>query len=102
MKTAADILAQTPGLTYRQLDHWTRLGHVRVKEVSTPIIGVPREYADTEARVVSLIHRLVCAGVCLGVAAQVARDVAAGSHLPGVTPGYDLAPGIRIVIGVAG
>lgn len=75
------------GLTYRQLDYWTRAGHLKVVGDPTPGIGRKRAWPIGEVDVAALMLRLVNAGLDLEVAAQVARD---GTH--------ELAPGIHLLV----
>lgn len=47
------------GITYRQLDYWTRTGLVIPSEDNIGGSGHPREYADTDLALVMLIKRLL-------------------------------------------
>jgi hypothetical protein len=71
----ANELTQLAGISYRQLDYWTRSGTVHAiprSDPREPLIdagspvygsGYPRWYESTEARVVVLMADLVRAGV---------------------------------------
>ncbi len=66
-----------PGVTYRQLDHWTRAGLI------TPANGAPgsgrhRDWPPGELAVAATIGELRAAGVELTAAATIARKFAAG------------------------
>lgn len=64
---------QVEGVSYRQLDYWARVGHLRPTE-PTPGSGIAREWTETEIAVASLMGRLTNAGFDLAVAARVARE----------------------------
>jgi hypothetical protein len=61
------------GLTYRQLDYWTRVGYLRAAD-PTPGTGQAREWPEMEVVVAALMLRLLQAGLVLAVAARVARE----------------------------
>lgn len=65
-------LAEHAGVTYRQLDHWTRLGYLHP---SNPNCGTGRhrEYPPSEVRLACRLGRLVYAGVSLAIAYEVAQ-----------------------------
>lgn len=63
------------GVTYRQIDYWTRVGYLRPSE-ATPGSGIAREWPDAEVAVAALIRRLTLAGLDLRTAARVAREQA--------------------------
>lgn len=69
----SDVLAGT-GVTYRQLDYWTRQGWVR-PEVEAAGSGYARAWHPDEARVVAILGRLAAAGVAPPAAARVTRDL---------------------------
>lgn len=72
------------GITYRQADTWTNLGHLRAAERADGAgSGVPREWQDGEQLVARRMKRLIDAGVTLARAAQLAR---AGEGEHEVTP----------------
>jgi len=68
---ALDLVARA-GITYRQLDHWTRTGLLRPDPAPTGS-GYPRTYSPTEAETACAIGALVGAGVGVRVAVRVAR-----------------------------
>lgn len=74
------------GLTYRKLDYWTSIGHIRADETH-PGSGARRTWPEHELRVATRIGRLTDAGIRLDRAAHLAR-----------CPGTDLelAPGITV------
>jgi hypothetical protein len=83
--TRHDMLAAGAAhhLTYRQLDHWTRLGHLHTIGGQRPGSGHDRRWADGEAGIFATIGRLLAAGLTLDAAIQAARGQ---THLaPGVT-----------------
>ena len=62
-----------PGMTYRQLDHWTRLGLVRPENGLTPGSGRPRQWSPGEMWIAQTIGLLRLEGYELPSAARVAR-----------------------------
>lgn len=86
---------KTAGLTYRQLDHWTRQGYLietgaRIRNNS----GVPRSWAQVELGVAKRMLLLIGAGLTVAKAAEVARNVnQAGCHLLGEHIWIDLRDG---------
>lgn len=56
--TSAEVLAAVPGLTYRQLDYWTRTGIIAAID-DLPGSGVARGYRWSELRVIALVAALV-------------------------------------------
>lgn len=61
------------GITYRQLDHWTRQGWLRA-ENATPGSGHARVWPPEELMVAGLMRRLTLAGFSASRAAAMARD----------------------------
>jgi len=83
--------AQRAGLSYRQLDYWTRQGWLLpTQEYAGP--GFPRAWPRRERSVAVLMARLVDAGVVPAVAARAARRVVQGSG------SVDLGNGIELVV----
>jgi hypothetical protein len=77
------ILAALPGVTYRQLYNWVKLGHV-FPDNPAPGSGYIMTFPEVELVVVRRIARLIKAGLFLTEAAQVARagvDFPEGSGL---------------------
>jgi DNA-binding transcriptional MerR regulator len=77
------------GITYRQLDHWSRMGWIRAdkrpprrpdREAGS---GHPRSYPQAEVRIADLIGQLSRAGIVTSVAGRLARqkDQAAIDHI---------------------
>jgi MerR HTH family regulatory protein len=60
------------GITYRQLDHWARIGHVQPTGVGS---GTRRQWSYIEMRTAVLLARLVKSGITLDTAAVVARTI---------------------------
>lgn len=73
------------GITYRQLDYWTRNGWLRAVE-DAPGSGGRREWRPGEKRVAALMLRLISAGFVPEAAHKIARS-------EGV---IELAPGVRV------
>jgi DNA-binding transcriptional MerR regulator len=67
---AAD-LAEHAGITYRQLDYWTRQGWLRHASMGS---GKDRDYTSTEAHVCVWMARFVRLGVTPVRAASYARE----------------------------
>lgn len=89
----SEQVAHAAGITYRQLDHWTRRGHLRPVtkrsgKFSSGPGGLTREWPPAEVAVACRMARLVAAGLTLEAAAELAR--APGRHV--------LAPGITIEV----
>ena len=75
-RSSTDLMAYA-GLTYRQVDHWTRLGYLRPPE-PTPGSGAQRMFSPHEARVAYVMGALVRGGVEPGAAALAARTALLG------------------------
>lgn len=69
------------GLTYRQLDYWTRKGYLRSEGNPTPGSGRPRTWPDTEVAIARAIVRLVGCGFTVQKAAELAREEATSERL---------------------
>jgi len=74
------------GITYRQCDHWVRLGLLKPLHIGGS--GTSREWTRAEIGVARLMGRLVKAGMKPGLAAAIARDA----------PRCEIAPGIWIEV----
>jgi DNA-binding transcriptional MerR regulator len=61
------------GITYRQLDYWTRRGYI-TPENSRYHSGIEREWSRAELGVALRMGRLITAGLSAEVAARVARE----------------------------
>lgn len=70
--TSAEVMDAT-GLTYRQVDYWTRMGWLRTVTAPTPGSGYWRAYPRAEVRVAHLMVAMANAGVAVQVAAEAAR-----------------------------
>lgn len=80
--------ALPPGVTYRQLDHWTRAGYLHPTNGETPGSGKPRDWPADELRVAGIIAELRALGVELPVAARWARHFAEGFTAKTLTSRY--------------
>src|SRR4051812_31311939 len=71
------------GITYRQLDYWTRTGRIPgVQRLISPGSGSPREWTYREAQYVVVLGRLVKAGVHIDVASKALQDeIAKGTQV---------------------
>jgi hypothetical protein len=80
------------GVTYRQLDYWTRQGYLHPENGGAAAAGsgTYRRWPEAELTVARLMGRLTAASIPPDVAAKVARRWPAG---------YELAPGIWIKVG---
>ena len=77
----APELVDTAGITYRQLDYWTRRGYLRAAEAN-PGCGRDRQYSPDETAVARRMGGLGGAGLTVESAAAIARgDRAAISAL---------------------
>lgn len=66
-------LMEAAGITYRELDYWTRVGYLRA-EPRPEGSGYDRDFPAGEVTVAVTIRRLRDAGVKVAVAARVARN----------------------------
>lgn len=85
LTTLPDLAAL--GITYRQLDYWTRVGYLRTVAEPTPGSGRRRTWPPEELAVARRMGRLIRAGFEVDAAALTARQ---GSH--------KIAPGIHVII----
>ena len=82
-----EVIEQTPGLTYRQADHWIRKGYISARCAGHAIghglikpcdkgggYGHHRYIDDDEVAVLRIMARLVNAGLHPEVAAHMARN----------------------------
>jgi len=88
MLTSQEVCAAA-GVTYRQLDHWARLGWLQPEPRIETGSGNNREWSDTEVQVVKAIARLLEAGFTPRAAMETARAFVDGQRtwvfLPGPT-----------------
>lgn len=87
----SERVCATAAITYRQLDHWTRLGYLRPMQENrkgNPGVGsgYDRDYPASEVAAARVMGQLLAAGLTPAAAARVAR----GEH--------DLAPGVHVTI----
>ena len=66
-------LARHAGITYRQVDLWTRAGYLMPVGDAEPGTGHYRDYSWAEVRVAAWMARLVAAGFAPAAAARMAR-----------------------------
>lgn len=71
MNDRDEILRRT-GISYRQLDHWTRQGYLH-PETPAKGCGTRREWTNDEIQVAARMAELVRAGLTRKAAADVAR-----------------------------
>ena len=76
------------GLTYRQIDHWTKQGYLKPAG-STSGSGHPRQWSGEELRVARVMVQLLAAGFTVTAAHDVARR-GPGAH--------DLGDTVRVVV----
>ncbi|MDE2096425.1 MAG: MerR family transcriptional regulator [Patescibacteria group bacterium] len=69
------------GVTYRQLDYWTRTGHVRAIDDSCPGSGQRRAYSVDEVAKVRLIKRFLDMGMTLRASVYWTRQYVSGRQL---------------------
>lgn len=86
----SETVARQCGITYRQLDHWTRAGYLRpvpmggagrAEPVDEGGSGHWRDWPDEELHVARMMGLLTEAGVIPEVAHKVARNGHSGSVL---------------------
>lgn len=100
---SSQTVADAAGVTYRQLDHWTRTGVLGCAE-STVGSGNRRTYTFDDALVVAVLGRLARIAVRLDVLARVAqglRELDDFSGLVFVTAGGELHRTLADGFGVA-
>jgi hypothetical protein len=68
-------LCVAAGISYRQCDHWSRVGLIHAIGQDTPGTGYARRYNDTEVRIAGLMKRLLDIGLLPQGAARYARQV---------------------------
>jgi hypothetical protein len=84
-------VAERAGVTYRQLDHWTRVGYVRARAREADSSGFLRHYDEAEMAVAVWMARLVQAGILPKSAAGYARMyVETGSMVITLRGGWSL------------
>jgi hypothetical protein len=66
------------GITYRQVDHWCRVGHLHPEPEGNPGSGWARAFSPTEVRVAYVMGALVRGGVNVPAAALAARTARVG------------------------
>lgn len=84
-----------PGMTYRKLDYWSRIG-VLVPENPSAGSGVKRLWRRAELPIAIAVLRLLSAGVSLHNAARLARWERPAPGCSEVLA--TLAPGLRLVV----
>jgi len=98
--TVADAATRIPDLTYRQLDHWIKQGHVRCADGNHPGTGNKRILSGNEVRVVRVLSRLRAAGVEMAQAAAIARWYADPEQESVVRA--EVGPGVHIEFDLTG
>lgn len=93
--TTSHDLTIVAGLTYRQVDYWTRAGYLTPIGNPRPGHGYPREYADDQVSLAVQMSRLTKAGIPMPQARDVAWQLLAQGyadlgHL--ATPHFVLMP----------
>lgn len=84
------------GVTYRQLDYWTRCGYVRAEqEEAGP--GFPRGWSRGEVEVLALLARLVRCGFSPARASVIARAAVEESPLMGESS-VEIADGLTLTV----
>jgi DNA-binding transcriptional MerR regulator len=71
--TASEVLEQIPGLTYRQLDFWSRSGRIQPLPGKSGS-GHYHRYTPQQVAIISRMYRLVNLGFTLDAAHQIATD----------------------------
>jgi hypothetical protein len=93
--TVPQMLALS-GITYRQLDYWTRTGLLHAIGQDCPGTGRNRSYSEAEMRIARAGRRLLVAGFEVGMALAYARQLVQGGQ-PLV-----IADGLVVIIDPAG
>lgn len=93
-----EVLAYTPGLTYRKLDYWTRAGYLPDAPVSHGS-GADREWTPRHRAILVVMVRLVGAGMEPAAASKIAAvAVPEGAFTVESPTVVELAPGITITV----
>jgi hypothetical protein len=77
--------ARLGGITYRQIDHWARVGYLHPQQRHGAGSGRWRHWPDDEAEVAYRMVRLVTAGIPPALAATIARADGPVEIAPGIT-----------------
>lgn len=85
--TVADVCAAA-GITYRQLDHWTRCGRFPFATDSLrPGSGHPREFTPADVAAVTFFAELVRAGLTHDTAGRLLTEhLRTGEHVLALSP----------------
>lgn len=83
--SSPEVVAEA-GITYRQLDYWVRLGHLKP---DGSVHHGQREWSEAELEIAGRMGRLTAAGLPLAFAAAMAR---------GAWPVGELAPGVTVTV----
>ena len=70
----APALCEHAGISYRQLDHWTRRGYLQTVGEQTPGSGQSRVWPVREASIAETMHTLIECGFTPHAAADYARQ----------------------------
>lgn len=98
-RTEQEVRRVAPGLTSRQLEYWVTKGFVAAD--GPAVQGRPRSFSDAELAVISVMYRLVSAGIPARLAAQAARravDQDRQPHPPGAPAHVRLGDGVYLTI----
>jgi hypothetical protein len=97
MRTNEQVSAAAPELTRRQLEYWVEMGWVVPDGEQAR--GHPREFSETELKVLATMYRLAAAGFPARNAAWIARKaVTSAGKLGSATVLVDLVPGVRVEV----
>lgn len=91
MLTSAQML--TIGISYRQLDHWTKRGYLRCDERIRETKGIVRRWSTAERDIAQLMDRLINAGLAVDAAAPISREMVETGM-----PEASIADGITILV----
>lgn len=81
MSYTSDQVVKVTGITYRQLDHWCRMGYVDLLN-RTPGSGSPRHFTDAQLSHLATVKALVDAGINTRTAAHIAHNTPQYEHGP--------------------
>lgn len=96
-----EMMAGDDAPSYRQLDHWTRLGLLKTVGESTPGSGHSRRWAHAERDVSRLIRRLTRTGLELRYAHDIARRAEPVSGVPVGGTRAEITSGVWVLIDCA-
>lgn len=98
--TTSDQMLDRTGISYRQLDHWTRKGWL-VADDGTPGTGNVRHWEFNEFMVALVMRAMGKMGIRAEMAAPIAREAVKAWTSRGQAYSFSPLPGLRVEIDYA-